>query len=119
MKPMSAKRIGAVVVAAGLSSRMGEFKPLLPFLGSTVIGTVVSTLRSAGAANVIVVTGRNAECLKTALPGVQYVHNASYASTPMFVSVGLGLAEAARGTDRIFFTPADAPLFTRETLLSL
>jgi CTP:molybdopterin cytidylyltransferase MocA len=102
---------------------MGEFKPLLPFrafLGGTVIGTIVSTLRSAGAESVVVVTGREAERLKAALePGVEYVHNASYASTPMFVSVCLGLAEARNRTERIFFTPADTPLFTRETLLRL
>jgi CTP:molybdopterin cytidylyltransferase MocA len=104
---------------------MGSFKPLLPFrasLGGTVIGAVVSTLRSAGveAKNIVVVTGREAERLKAALgPDVEYVHNASYASTPMFVSARLGLAEARHRAGRIFFTPADAPLFTRETLLRL
>jgi CTP:molybdopterin cytidylyltransferase MocA len=104
---------------------MGEFKPLLPFrasLGGTVIGTVVSTLRSAGieAGNIVVVTGREAGRLEAALePGVRCVHNASYASTPMFASVRLGLAEARRRAERIFFTPADVPLFTKETLLRL
>ncbi len=29
------KRTGAVIAAAGLSSRMGAFKPLLPFGGSS------------------------------------------------------------------------------------
>jgi CTP:molybdopterin cytidylyltransferase MocA len=119
-RKMDAKKIGAVVVAAGLSSRMKEFKPLLPFRGGTVAGTVVSALRSAGVESVVVVTGREAERLKTALgPNVEYVHNASYASTSMFASACLGLAEAKNRTERIFFTPADAPLFTRETLLRL
>ena len=31
------RTVGAVVAAAGLSSRMGAFKPLLPFDGATVI----------------------------------------------------------------------------------
>jgi CTP:molybdopterin cytidylyltransferase MocA len=99
---------------------MGEFKPLLPFCGNTVVGTIVSTLRSVGAESIVVVTGREAERLKTALgSGVEYVHNASYASTPMFVSACLGLSEAQYRAERIFFTPADTPLFTRETLLRL
>ncbi|MDR2180452.1 MAG: NTP transferase domain-containing protein [Synergistaceae bacterium] len=117
---MNVKTIVAVVVAAGRSSRMGEFKPLLPFRGSTVAETVVSTLRSAGAESVVVVTGREAKRLEAVLgPGIEYVHNASYASTSMFVSASLGLAEARHRADRIFFTPADVPLFTRETLLRL
>jgi hypothetical protein len=37
----------------------------------------------------------------------------------MFVSARLGLAEAESWAEHIFFTPADAPLFTRETLLRL
>ncbi|MDR1621441.1 MAG: nucleotidyltransferase family protein [Synergistaceae bacterium] len=120
MKLVDTERIGAVIVAAGLSSRMGEFKPLLPFCGNTVVGTIVSTLRSVGAESIVVVTGREAERLKTALgSGVEYVHNASYASTPMFVSACLGLSEAQYRAERIFFTPADTPLFTRETLLRL
>jgi CTP:molybdopterin cytidylyltransferase MocA len=124
---MEADKIGAVVVAAGRSSRMGAFKPLLPFLGSTVAGTVVSTLCSAGveAKNVVVVTGREPERLTAALgPDIKYVHNAAYASTPMFASARLGLmeaslAEASHRAGRLFFTPADSPLFTRETLLRL
>jgi CTP:molybdopterin cytidylyltransferase MocA/HD superfamily phosphohydrolase YqeK len=117
-----AGRIGAVIAAAGRSSRMGEFKPLLPFLGGTIAGTVISTLRSAGAEakNIVVVTGREAGRLRAALgPDIEYVHNADYASTPMFVSARLGLAKARHRAERIFFTPADAPLFTRKTLLRL
>ena len=30
------KKTGAVLVAAGLSSRMGDFKPMLPFGDSTI-----------------------------------------------------------------------------------
>ena len=48
---------GAVVVAAGLSSRMKSFKPMLPLAGSTVIKTAISTLRAAGVTTIVVVTG--------------------------------------------------------------
>ena len=36
-------KTGAVVLAAGLSSRMKSFKPMLPLAGSTVIKTAIST----------------------------------------------------------------------------
>ncbi|WP_368044191.1 NTP transferase domain-containing protein, partial [Intestinimonas massiliensis (ex Afouda et al. 2020)] len=35
------ERLGAVILAAGLSSRMGEFKPLLPIGGVSMIRRVV------------------------------------------------------------------------------
>lgn len=46
----------AVVLAAGASRRMGRPKALLPLHGSTFVGRIVSTLRQAGLASVIVVT---------------------------------------------------------------
>ena len=39
------KKTGAVLVAAGLSSRMKDFKPMLPFGGSTVSRHMVSMLK--------------------------------------------------------------------------
>ena len=56
--------VGAIVLAAGRSSRMGDFKPLLPFGGRTVIGRVVDTLREGGVARIHVVTGFKAEALR-------------------------------------------------------
>ena len=55
------KKTGAVLAAAGLSSRMGDFKPLLPFGDTTIAFHVTSMLRRLGADPVIVVTGYRAE----------------------------------------------------------
>ena len=41
--------VAAVVAAAGFSSRMGRFKPLLPWRGGTVIESVVAGLVAGGA----------------------------------------------------------------------
>ena len=51
------KKTGAVLAAAGLSSRMGDFKPLLPFEDTTIAFHVTSMLKRLGADPVIVVTG--------------------------------------------------------------
>ena len=50
-------KISAVVIAAGLSRRMGDFKLLLPWGGATVIGHVVGVLCAAGIDDIVVVTG--------------------------------------------------------------
>lgn len=63
------KKTGAVLAAAGLSSRMGDFKPLLPFEDTTIAFHVTSMLRRLGADPVIVVTGYRAEELEDHLKG--------------------------------------------------
>ena len=90
---MKQRKIGAVVAAAGLSSRMGAFKPLLPFDGDTVIGRCIANLRGAGAEEIVVVTGHRGDELTAHLRslGVTTVHNPDYACTQMFDSLKLGL----------------------------
>ena len=50
-------RYGAVILAAGLSSRMKKFKPLLPVDGQPAIAGLAETIRSAGIRDIVVVTG--------------------------------------------------------------
>ena len=45
----NSKMKSAVILAAGLSSRMMDFKPLLPFGGTTVIQHTVSRMLEGGA----------------------------------------------------------------------
>ena len=53
--------ISAILLAAGRSSRMGAFKPLLPFGESTVIESCIINLRSAGIEEIIIVIGHRAD----------------------------------------------------------
>ncbi|HEV2826942.1 MAG TPA: nucleotidyltransferase family protein [Pyrinomonadaceae bacterium] len=48
-------QVSAIILAAGRSSRMGAFKPLLPFGQKTVIQTCIDNMRSGGVQSVIVV----------------------------------------------------------------
>jgi molybdenum cofactor cytidylyltransferase len=89
---------GALVLAAGLSRRMGRFKLTLPWgepgEARTVIGQVVATLEAAGLREIIVVTGHRAEEVVAALTGTsaQCVFNPDYASGEMLTSVQVGLS---------------------------
>jgi molybdenum cofactor cytidylyltransferase len=51
--------IGAVVLAAGSSSRMLEIKQLLPWKNSNLLGHVISQLEHSDAAHIYVVLGAN------------------------------------------------------------
>ena len=121
MRMGNERKIGAVVAAAGLSSRMGTFKPLLPFDGATVIGRCIANLRAAGASEIVVVTGHRGGELSDALrgSGVRCVHNPDYARTQMFDSLRLGLRALPEACGVILLTPGDVPLVRPETIRAL
>lgn len=114
-------KTGAVIVAAGMSSRMKAFKPMLKLRGSTVIETAISTLRSADVCEIAVVTGKNAEMLEKQLApaGVICLRNTEYETTEMFDSAKIGLHYLKDRCGRIFFLPGDVPLFSRRSLIAM
>ena len=121
-----------MIVAAGMSSRMGSFKPLMELGEKRVIDRELDTLRAGGAREIAVITGYRAEELETAVkthsfacPGETVcLRNEAYAETKMFDSVSIGLRyflekwRQPRGKtlDGIFFLPVDVPLFNRFTM---
>ena len=111
-------RIGAVVAAAGLSSRMGAFKPLLDLDGETLIRRGVNTLLRVGVEPLVVVTGRGAAQIAAHLSDlpVETVHNPDYAESQMLDSIKLGLSELQDRADRVLILPGDAPVFSEATV---
>lgn len=112
---------GAVIAAAGLSSRMGTFKPLMEIGGETMARRVVSAFRQIGAEEIVVVTGHNADVLEAHLAdlGPVCLRNRDYARSQMFDSLRLGLSRLRGRCRRVFITPVDVPLFTADTLRRL
>ncbi len=86
----------AIVLAAGLSSRMGRFKLTLPWGDRTVIGQVVATLDAAGVDEIVVVTGHRADEVAAVLAGTtaHSVHNPDYAAGEMLSSIQAGVRAA-------------------------
>ena len=116
-----------ICVAAGLSSRMGSFKPLLPLGDATIIRTLIARYRSCGIGKIILVTGHNADLLEEHVHDldIRCCRNENYASSDMFESVKIGIrtylesGEAPRDDDRIFLTPGDIPLVKASTINAL
>jgi len=114
-------RVAGLVAAAGLSSRMGSFKPLMTLGGETVIRRVTSTLLSSGAGCVVIVTGHMGESIERNVSDLRAVciKNPDYEKTQMLDSVKLGLHYLMDKCDCVLFTPGDIPLFSKETAISL
>ena len=72
----------ALIVAAGKSSRMGQFKPMLSIGSISVAQRVVATLSQAGVSKIIMVTGCNATMLERHLSGngIIFLRNELYAT---------------------------------------
>ena len=111
----------ALIVAAGMSSRMGDFKPMLSIGSITIAQLVVATFHQAGIRKIVMVTGFNAVTLERHLSGsgVIFLRNERYETTQMFDSVKIGLEYLKDKCDRVLFTPVDIPLFTARTVRAL
>ena len=114
-------KTGGLVVADGMSSRMGDFKPMLKIGSITIAQRIIITLRRAGADPIVMVTGFNADTLEKHLAhmGVVFIRNERYANGKMFDSVKIGLEYIQNNCDRLLFTPVDVPLFTLTTVKML
>ena len=113
--------VGAVIVAAGMSSRMGDFKPMLNIGSISIAQRIVANFHQAGVMRIVVVTGYNAPLLERHLAnnGLVFLRNEQYETTQMFDSAKIGLAYLKDKCDRILFTPVDIPLFTAATVTAL
>lgn len=113
--------LSGVVLAAGLSSRMGAFKPLLEINGISMVHRVVCLMKKAGAEPVFVVTGYRHRELEAHLQdtGVQFVYNPDYASTQQMDSLKLALAQLEGRCAKVLISPADVPLAEPETVAKL
>lgn len=114
-------RFGVLITAAGMSSRMGRFKPMLSIGSISIAQRVVATFRQAGADRIVMVTGYNAVALERHLAGndVVFLRNEHYETTHMFDSVKIGLDYLKDKCDAVLLTPVDIPLFTAHTVATL
>ncbi len=106
---LSAQRVVAVVLAAGLGRRMGGGKMLADFDGGPMIVATVQNVLASAVDDVVVVTGHEPEKVANALRGfkVRIVHNPEYA-TGMASSLRVGV-EAARSADAVIVCLGDMP----------
>jgi molybdenum cofactor cytidylyltransferase len=110
----------AIVLAAGLSRRMGRPKLLLELYGKPVIRHAVESVIAAGIRQVLVVTGPDQEPLARALDGldVRFAVNPTPESG-QGSSVGVGVSALPSGTDAALIALADQPGVPAEVIPAL
>src|SRR5271166_5696000 len=109
--------MAALVLAAGYSARMGQFKPRLPLGDRSAIEHAIDGFHAAGIGEVIVVTGHRAQELTVVLKDypVRCIFNPTYDSG-MYSSIVAGLRALPPETDACFVLPADIPLVRPSTI---
>jgi molybdenum cofactor cytidylyltransferase len=116
-------RIGAVVLAAGGSTRMGSTKQLLRVGGSSLVARAADAALGAGAKPVAVVLGADSENVQAEVAGrtILAAHNPEW-RTGLASSIRVGittLLAAAPELDAVIVTPCDQPALTAEILCRL
>jgi molybdenum cofactor cytidylyltransferase len=99
-----------VVLAAGLSRRMGAHKPLLPLGERTVLATAIGALVDGGVGDVVVVTGYRAEAVEAEARacGARVEHNPRY-EDGMYSSVQAGVRALPGDAPAFLLLPCDIP----------
>src|SRR5271169_5565751 len=120
---MAVKRksqVGAIVLAAGRSTRMGEAKQLLRLGESTVLGQTLENVRGAGVDEIVLVLGFSAQTIREQLPisvteGLKIVVNQAY-EQGMASSLREGISALDPQTEAALVVLADQPFIRPETL---
>jgi CTP:molybdopterin cytidylyltransferase MocA len=117
---MKKTNITAIILAAGMSSRMGGVKPLMTVGGTTIIEHTVRMFRAAGIEDIQVVLGFRAPEVSVVLKplNVITVVNASY-SEGMFSSIKAGIESMVSDCEAFFILPADIPFVRPATVSAL
>ncbi len=106
------ERIGAIVLAAGLSTRMGFPKVLMPWGSRSIVSHIVATLLTSSIDPVFVVAGGVFQEIESELTGekvCRVVYNPHYQNGEMIVSLKTGLRLLAEDVHAVFVVLGDQP----------
>ncbi len=114
----TAKIDTAILLAAGFSSRMGAFKPLLQIGDKSAIEHVIDTLKESNVKNIICVTGYQRDQIQPILVKnqVEEAYNDDY-GTGMFSSIQTGVSRIAslgNAVKGFYLVLVDCPLIPPE-----
>jgi len=111
--------IGAIVLAAGQSRRMGHNKMLLPFAASTVLETVVTEVAACEQVDeLVVVTGYQSDRIAVLLGSypVRCEFNPAYAQADMLVSIQVGVRALSANVAAALIVLGDQPRIQRKVV---
>jgi CTP:molybdopterin cytidylyltransferase MocA len=113
--------LSAIILAAGLSSRMGKLKATLPLPSpsgtKTVLDLCTGLFKTCGIEELVVVTGHRREETGAIAEraGAQVVYNPNF-DDGMYSSIMTGVRQLANKSDGFFLLPVDIPLVRPGTI---
>ncbi|HVW75557.1 MAG TPA: NTP transferase domain-containing protein [Rhizomicrobium sp.] len=111
------RRIAGIVLAAGMSSRMGRNKLTLPLDGKPLVRHAVEAALAGKLDPILVVTGHDAASMRDALDGlpVRFIHNDAFADG-LSTSLRAGIAMVPQGCDGAMVLLGDMPAIDPELI---
>lgn len=106
------RRVAAVVLAAGISDRMGSTKQLLPWGERTVLGQTLVNLQSSGINDIMAVVGHQANMVRAEASkhGIPAIFNPDYEAGEMLSSLQIVLKQLPSNISAIIVVLADQPM---------
>jgi molybdenum cofactor cytidylyltransferase len=113
-------QVGAIILAAGKSTRMGEAKQLLRLGDGTVLGQTIENVRRSRMDEIVLVLGSSADAIRRQLPislldGLKVVINPAYGQG-IASSLRAGLSALDAQIAAALIVLADQPFVRPETL---
>lgn len=111
------EEVAAILLAAGRSTRMGRFKPRLPFGDTTVVQSCVNNLRAAGVREIALVLGHRGDDIRSHLQdaNLTYVINPDPES-PMSASIVCGVERLSSKPKALLIGLVDHPAVDAATI---
>lgn len=108
----------AIILAAGISSRMGQPKLSLPFRGGTFLEHLAQTYRNLGVKRIIAVVSDTSITAGPTLAGVEVLHNPRPEEGPLS-SMKIAIGILPPRWPGYFLHPVDHPAVAEGTLLDM
>lgn len=109
---MKEASIGAIILAAGMSKRMGKAKLLLSLNGKSVIHHTIANITKHSFSSIILITGQSATDIHKLMyrfPEIETIFNPDYAHG-MSTSLKCGIGHMDGEVDAVIIFLADQPL---------
>ena len=114
-------RVGAVIAAAGIPGGFAAYDRTEYANGPDMVKRMIQVFHQAGVEDVAVVTGYRAKETEKSLSklGAVFLRSPDYAGEQMLDYAARGLDYLRKSCERIFFCPADVPLFSVQTVQAM
>ncbi|MFR9145163.1 MAG: NTP transferase domain-containing protein [Mediterraneibacter sp.] len=114
-------RVGAVIAAAGVPGGFAAYEKTDYTDGPDMVKRMIQVFHQAGVEDVAVITGYKARETEKSLSklGAVFLRSPDYAGEQMLDYAVRGLDYFRKSCERIFFCPADVPLFSVQTVKAM